>query len=78
MWGENKMANKLYEWFHDDITWCGNECSHIECERNLANRLDKTGLFSAAMFKDTEICPLNNRQKNNACLYGLSMEEENN
>lgn len=50
--------DNLYEWFHDDITWCGDECSNTECERNLANRLQKTGLFSAALFKGTEICPL--------------------
>ncbi len=51
------MSN-LYEWFHDDITWCGNECSNIACERNLCNRLMQGGLYSAAMFKDTEMCPL--------------------
>ena len=56
--------NELYKWFHDDITWCGNECSHVECERNLANRLTKGGLFSAAMFKGTETCPLT-KEKNN-------------
>lgn len=49
---------ELYKWFHDDITWCGNECSYTECERNLANRLSKEGLFSMAMLKDTEACPL--------------------
>ena len=48
----------LYEWFHDDITWCGNECSHIECERNMVNRLQKEGLFSMALLKNTEACPL--------------------
>ena len=50
------MSN-LTEWFHDDITWCGNECSHIECERNQANRLQKTGIFSMSLFKWTETCP---------------------
>ena len=48
----------LYEWFHDDITWCGNECSHTECERNIANRLSHEGLFSMALFKGTTTCPL--------------------
>jgi hypothetical protein len=56
------MSN-LYEWFHDDITWCGNECHYTECERNLANRLMKDGLYSAAMFKDTEMCPLTKQTK---------------
>ena len=48
----------LYEWIHDDITWCGNECYFTKCERNLANKLSKTGMYSAAMFKGTEYCPL--------------------
>ena len=48
----------MYEWIHDDITWCGNECSNTECFRNMANRLSKTGMFSAAMFKGTATCPL--------------------
>ena len=55
------MSN-LYEWFHDDITWCGNECSYTECERNQTNMLDKTGLHSYALFKDTESCPLSNKR----------------
>lgn len=58
------MSN-LYEWFHDDITWCGNECSYIECERNIVNRLSHEGLFSMTMFKDTEICPLNRKDEDN-------------
>ena len=51
-------SEQFAEFVHDDITWCGNECSHTECERNIANRLSKDGLFSAAMFKNTEMCPL--------------------
>ena len=50
--------NDLYEWFHDDITWCGNECGYTECSRNIANRLTKGGLLSMAMFKGTPTCPL--------------------
>lgn len=53
----------LFEWIHDDITWCANECSHTECERNLANRLMKDGLYSAAFFKDTEMCPLEDKKR---------------
>ena len=56
--------NNLYEWLHDDITWCANECGHFECERNLQNRLQKTGLYSAAMFKNTETCPLYTMKEN--------------
>lgn len=51
------MSN-LSDWFHDDITWCGNECFNTACERNIANRLTKGGLYSMALFKGTEMCPL--------------------
>ena len=47
----------LYEWIHDDITWCADECSHTDCERHISNRLSKQGMFSAAMFKGTPTCP---------------------
>lgn len=50
--------DNLYEWIYDDITWCGNECSNTECERNFSNRLTKGGYYSAALFKGTEMCPL--------------------
>lgn len=50
--------SELYKWLHDDITWCGNECSNLECERNLANKLSKEGLFSMSLFRETETCPL--------------------
>lgn len=48
----------MYEWIHDDITWCGDECNNLSCERNLANKLNKDGLFSMAMFRNTPTCPL--------------------
>ena len=48
---------ELYKWIHDDITWCGNECSHTDCERNIVNKLCDTGCYSMAMFKGTETCP---------------------
>lgn len=60
----------MYEWIYDDITWCGNECFYTQCERNIANRLSKTGLYSAAMFKGTEMCPLfekENKDGNISC-----------
>ena len=56
------MSN-LYEWFHDDITWCGNECYYTKCERNIANKLQREGLYSMALFKNTEMCPLFNEKK---------------
>ena len=50
--------NELLSWFHDDITWCAyDECPHINCERNIANMMDRTRLHSYAIFKDTEACP---------------------
>jgi len=57
------MSNALYEWFHDDITWCGNECYYTECERNMANRLSQEGPFSLSLFKGTETCPLTEKSK---------------
>lgn len=53
----------MYEWIHDDITWCMDECSHTECRRNLANRITKDGLCSMAFFANTETCPLYNNNK---------------
>lgn len=56
----------MYEWMHDDITWCGNECSHTDCERNLANRLSGPGIpFSMSLFKNTETCPYYEKDDNN-------------
>lgn len=48
----------MYDWIYDDKTWCGNECSNIECERNQIHILNKNGLHSYAMFKNTETCPM--------------------
>ena len=58
--------DNVYVWMHDDITWCGNECSYTKCERNLANRLEQGGYFSAAMFKDTDMCPLKGVNKDDS------------
>lgn len=55
--------SELYNWIHDDITWCGNECSHTECFRHPSNRLNKEGWYSAAMFKGTATCPLTKEGK---------------
>ena len=50
-------------WIHDDICWCANdECPHTACERNQANRLNKDGYFTAAIFKGTEACPLEQKK----------------
>lgn len=54
------------EWIHDDITWCANECSNVECERNIINRLSKGGYYAAAYFKDTDTCPLKKEGKKDA------------
>lgn len=51
------------KWIHDDITWCGNECEHTECMRNLANKLT-TGYFSMSYFRNTDMCPLSDKQEN--------------
>ena len=57
--------DSIYAWMHDDITWCINECSYTKCERNLANKISKTGMFSAAMFKGTDTCPLTKERNDN-------------
>lgn len=64
-----------YSWIHDDITWCGNECSNTKCDRNLANRLTKGGYYSAAMFKNTPMCPLYKEEVRVSEKYMLSPEE---
>ena len=57
--------NELFNWFHDDITWCINdECPHTECERNIQNRLTKGGYYSASDFRNTEYCLI--KGENNA------------
>lgn len=52
-------GSNLTDWILDDITWCcEKECPNTECVRNLANRRVKTGLYSVAMLKGTELCSL--------------------
>ena len=46
------------KWVHDDITWCTEECSNTDCERNTVNRLSEDNIYAAALFKGTDICPL--------------------
>ena len=48
--------------FGYDITWCAEECDHVECYRNLKNKPSDNRIFSMAYLKDTEFCLLNNRQ----------------
>lgn len=47
----------MYEWIHDDICWCISECDNTECFRHTANRIQKSGYFTAAYLKDTPNCP---------------------
>ena len=51
------MDQRTIDWMHDDITWCGNECDNTECFRNQVNRRQKTGYFTMAMLKGTDLCP---------------------
>ena len=49
----------MYNWIHDDITWCGEtECENTSCRRHLNNRRQKEGVFTMSMLKGTELCPL--------------------
>ena len=49
--------NEFEKWIYDDITWCSQDCSYNACERNRVNRLTKEGMYSAADFKNTPMCP---------------------
>lgn len=48
----------MYSMFHDDITWCMNDCPVRECRRNMANMIDRSGMHSYANFKWTDECPV--------------------
>ena len=49
----------LKAWIHDDITWCAeSKCPMINCKRNPKNMMDRTGLHSYAVFRETEECPI--------------------
>ena len=49
----------MFAMFHDDITWCIEDaCPMIDCYRNTANMIDRTGVHSYAMFKGTSECPV--------------------
>ena len=49
----------MIEWIHDDITWCvHNDCPVVNCMRNPANMLNRTGLHSYADFRKTDECPI--------------------
>lgn len=44
-------------WIHDDITWCIRcECPVVDCYRNQANMMSRTGVHSYADFKGTSEC----------------------
>lgn len=51
--------------FEDDICWCGNSdsCKNIDCFRHLDNRKVKEGIYTIGLLKDTEFCPLNEREE---------------
>lgn len=51
------VNRELIRWIHDDITWCmENKCPVIDCMRNPANIMDKTGPHSYGMFKGSSEC----------------------
>lgn len=46
-------------WIHDDITWCMDEsCPIMDCMRNPKNMMDRSGLHSYAMFRETDECQI--------------------
>lgn len=53
------MNEQMKSWIHDDITWClDNACPMINCIRNPKNMMDRTGLHSYAIFRETDECPI--------------------
>lgn len=64
----------MYEWMHDDICWCGSECDNTECERHLSNRISKTGIYTMAELKNTNYCPL--KEKDNGKYNSQSAHDE--
>lgn len=49
----------LEAWIHDDITWCGDgDCPVLSCMRNPKNMMERTGVHSYAMFRETDECPI--------------------
>ena len=53
------MNEKLMAWIHDDITWCDDaSCPMVGCRRNQHNMMDRTGVHSYALFRNTEECPI--------------------
>ena len=44
--------------FHDDITWCADNCPIQGCFRNPVNMSDRDALHSFAYFKGTDDCPV--------------------
>lgn len=69
-----KRGNMI-AWIHDDITWCGEEhCPVVDCMRNQVNRIDKTGMYSMAMFRGTDVCPVSRDM--DQCIDGCAYAKE--
>ena len=53
------MNENVIAWMHDDITWCMDEsCPIVGCCRNTHNMMNRTGVHSYAMFRETDECPI--------------------
>ena len=53
------MTEEMKAWIHDDITWClDSDCPVIGCMRNPKNMMDRSGLHSFALFRETDECPI--------------------
>lgn len=49
-------------WIDDDVCWCGNECDKLDCWRNPVNRSPRPGVYTMALLKGTNICPLSYKE----------------
>ena len=59
------MKMNLYNWMHDDITWCGSDCDNVSCFRHPSNMMIKDGIHSFSCFKETGECPVSKEQITN-------------
>ncbi len=53
---EERFMNDIQAWYHDDICWCANDCDYFDCCRNIINRKQKDGYYTAAYLKGTPMC----------------------
>ncbi len=52
-------GGKIPPWIRDDRTWCADySCDEMDCCRNPKKIADKNGVYSFALFRESEECPI--------------------